>query len=84
MQHKSSPTAVPLLALPTPTPTPNYCVLGWQATVRYEPLADLYEAWVPQHPQVLAVGKSRREALCALRERLAAEVGVNAGVRARR
>ena len=42
--------------------------------LRPDPLADLYEAWVPQHPQVLTVGTTRSEALSALRERLAEEV----------
>ena len=54
-----------------------YYVLGWLASVRYDPLADLYEASVPQHPQVLTVGTTRSEALWALRERLAEEVRVN-------
>ena len=45
--------------------------------MRHDPLADLYEAWVPQQPQVLTIGKSRSEALSALRERIAEEVGVN-------
>lgn len=63
-----------------PDTTNGYYVLGWLATVRHDPLADLYEAWVPRHPQVLPVGKSRSEALSALREQLAVEVGVNSEV----
>ncbi len=58
-------------------PKPQNSVLGWLASVRFDPLANLYEAWVPQRPQVLTVGTTRSEALSALRERLAEEVGVN-------
>ena len=60
-----------------PNTTHGYYVMGWLASVRYDPLADLYEAWVPQHPQVLTIGRSRSEALSALRGRIAEEVGVN-------
>ncbi len=60
-----------------PDTTHGYYVLGGLASVRHDPLADLYEAWVPQHPEVLTVGTTRSEALSALRERLAEEVGVN-------
>ena len=60
-----------------PNTSHGYYVLGWLACLRHDPLADLYEAWVPQHPEVLTIGRSRSEALAALRERLAEEVGVN-------
>jgi len=43
-----------------PNTTHGYYVLGWLAKLRYDPLANLYEAWVPQHPQVLTIGKSRQ------------------------
>lgn len=63
-----------------PNTSRSYYVLGWLASLRYDPLADLYEAWVPQWPQVLTTGKDRSEALSALRERLAQGVGVNPDV----
>ena len=47
------------------------------AGLRYDALAGLGEAWVGQWSQVLTIGNTRSEALSALRERLAEEVGVN-------
>ena len=46
-----------------PNTSHRYYVLGWLASVRYDPLAGLYEAWVPQWPRLLATPSARYLAL---------------------
>ena len=75
------PDTIDLLPVLEPTSADRvmrgWWVLGWQAKLRWDPLAGLYEATILGLPGVRGTGSGRGEALAELSAQVAREVGMS-------